>query len=752
MEPRQTGGTMQATGEAAPGLRLPRVANRRRVLSQFHSTPYAVTQRRTDALLLLATVVLIGALLGTRLWRLDRVVTPDEPLWIGRSSNFYRALVEHDFAKTYQHVHPGVTVMWAGALGYWLDYRDFTDRVPANETTTALIQIDRPLEEYGYNALDILVTLRRVIVIVNVAVLAGILWTLWRLTSPGIALLAVFLVGFDPFQIAYARLLHLDALAAGLLILSPLILLRYLRGHGARYFALSALIAALAWLTRSSGFLLGLWTGAMFGLVALDRCWQARRIVWSEIWLAVRRQLIWTAIAFACTFVLWPALWVAPVATLKEFLTGTVELAEEAHIRQIFFDGRVTTQDPGWTFYPLSLLWRMTPTAMVGIVLAVAGCAVAGAAGLSRHLKLLVLYLAVFALAYGVLLSTGGKKLDRYVLPIAFIADVIAGIGWFWFLGRLVRIDLGGSLAAVGRFVAPAIAALVVLAQIGMTAAASPYYLQYYNPALGGLRGAEDVMMIGWGEGYDQIGRWLNAQPDAASLRVTTGPWPPSLDYFFVGHVQTQGYSSFQSFLEQWLHTDILVVSYDEVQRRLFPPLAWNYLQQNMTPAAVAEVDGEPMMWAYDLRGLPVPEEFIRAAPLYLEWGGLLRLIDLNAGVDKLSRGHTIGVTLTLDWIGTPSDRLRFQTALVNQSTGVRYSLDLNLADAVPDEHGYLVLSDRLRIPADAPTGKYALCVTAISNSLDTAVPGTNPTLAGSPPVTEHCGPVVRVIAKKSAS
>jgi hypothetical protein len=40
-----------------------------------------------------------------------------------------------------------------------------------------------------------------------------------------------------------------------------------------------------------------------------------------------------------------------------------------------------------------------------------------------------------------------------------------------------------------------------------------PYYLSYYNPLMGGPRKAPQVMQIGWGEGLDQAGRYLDRNP-----------------------------------------------------------------------------------------------------------------------------------------------------------------------------------------------------------------------------------------------
>src|SRR6266496_498337 len=71
--------------------------------------------------LLLETVVTFGlilAILIPRLLDLNSFVTTDERLWLERSGKFYWALAHHDFAATFQKSHPGVTVMWAGLVGY----------------------------------------------------------------------------------------------------------------------------------------------------------------------------------------------------------------------------------------------------------------------------------------------------------------------------------------------------------------------------------------------------------------------------------------------------------------------------------------------------------------------------------------------------------------------------------------------------------------------------------------------------------
>jgi len=49
-----------------------------------------------------------------------------------------------------------------------------------------------------------------------------------------------------------------------------------------------------------------------------------------------------------------------------------------------------------------------------------------------------------------------------------------------------------------------------------------PYELAYYSQLFGGGAVAERFIPIGWGEGYEQVGRFLNAQPDSQAKPIAT--------------------------------------------------------------------------------------------------------------------------------------------------------------------------------------------------------------------------------------
>jgi len=77
--------------------------------------------------------------------------------------------------------------------------------------------------------------------------------------------------------------------------------------------------------------------------------------------------------------------------------------------------------------------------------------------------------------------------------------------------------------------------AAALIFQLGTLAYYHPYYLSYYNPLLGGGAAAQRALLIGWGEGMDQVGAYLSTRPDIQSgpvvsaLARTLRPFVPVL-------------------------------------------------------------------------------------------------------------------------------------------------------------------------------------------------------------------------------
>jgi hypothetical protein len=124
--------------------------------------------------------------------------------------------------------------------------------------------------------------------------------------------------------------------------------------------------------------------------------------------------------------------------------------------------------------------------------------------------------LLFFALAFGVFMSLGVKKFDRYLLPAHGALQLLAGWGWVraavW---ARTRAKWSARLAGAGL-------ALLLALQLASSLGTAPYYLSYYNPLLGGSTRAPQVMMVGWGEGLDQAARYLNQLPGIEDAQVAS--------------------------------------------------------------------------------------------------------------------------------------------------------------------------------------------------------------------------------------
>ena len=73
----------------------------------------------------------------------------------------------------------------------------------------------------------------------------------------------------------------------------------------------------------------------------------------------------------------------------------------------------------------------------------------------------------------------------------------------------------GVQTCALPISLGPSLVAAALLVQPISWLSALPYPLSFYNPIVGGGSTAERLILVGWGEGLDQVAAYLNAQPDA---------------------------------------------------------------------------------------------------------------------------------------------------------------------------------------------------------------------------------------------
>lgn len=534
---------------------------------------------------------LTGLALAVRLPRLDAFITPDEMKWVCRSANFYRGLTRGDLTQTFQTGHPGVITMWLGvpfgeiALDTpWLDQcvrPNLSDLIQESEP-----EVPEELAAFLFKA-------RRGTAILASLLLALAVWLLARLFDWRLATLTGVLLALEPFLLAHSRFLHLDAIVTSLLFPSVLALLVGLEKGQRRYLLLSGALLGLAMLNKSP---------AMFGmgfagLLTLGYgLWQKRPFVWM-----LRQGLTWLLPSIAVYVLLWPAMWVQPLQTLESVFGTAFFYASRPHDNSNYFLG-APRPDPGPAFYPLALAFRLTPWAALG---ALAGLVWWLRRPAQRHLhcsmqRRTLSALGLFVLLYGLFMTLGQKKFDRYLLPVFPFVLTWAAFGLqetFQAISKWLRLRRAEAIASG--------AALAVVLGLGLsTQREAPYFLTYYSPLLGGRQQAVETLLVGWGEGLDQAGAYLNQLPASEQGVAVSRSLAGFAPYYRGPALHQTRYDP--------ATTQYVVLYLNEIQRRLEPALMERYYD-SAVPLHVVRVKGIDYVWLYENKTHGPPLAYIAA-------------------------------------------------------------------------------------------------------------------------------------------
>lgn len=666
--------------------------------------------------------------------RLNQYVTDDEQKWLARSANFYWALAHGDFAATVQREHPGVTVMWAGTLGFFWRYAAYAQDAPGL-VDWGDNEMDKLVRAHGQSPLVLLAAGRTMLAFAITVTLVMAFIYASQLLGLGTALLGFLLIAFDPFHIALSRLLHLDGLVSSLMLLAVLAFLAFLqRGRHPVALVISAVAAGLAWLTKTPAFFLAPLIG-LIALIAQGRSRFKRDVAWASQWAELVRLggpvVIWAGLALVVYGAGWPAMWVKPVATLRYVFGESLTYATGDHLSQIYFDGRVLSGDPGLRFYPLVYLWRTTPVTWLGLALAglwlllphapfARGVEWKSDLSLERFArvpakpagtdpKFTLAMLLLFALSYFLLISVGIKKLDRYLLPVFAPLDVVAAAGWLGLAKFLARRQ-PFSKAALAL---PALLIVPMVWQAGLALNTFPYFLSYFNPWLGGAAKAPAVMMIGRGEGLDLAAAYLNAQPHAAALKTLVTS-TDNIVYSNQGKLVTTSFIgkpelSTQEKMLRWLALDNAVLYVNDWQRQIAsPPLLAFFAGQR--PAQQIVINGLEYARIYNLRQAPLPPFLAVGAPGYTTWGNAIRLAAYELPSTPLKAGEPFAAVFYLQNVGAINQNFNEQVRLVGADGRELVKLDgWPWGSPTSSWQRYAVWPDghTVVLPADTPSGSY---------------------------------------------
>ncbi|MGH2550455.1 MAG: hypothetical protein ACRDHN_13760, partial [Thermomicrobiales bacterium] len=339
------------------------------------------------------------------------------------------------------------------------------------------------LEQNGYSILNVLVELRQVVIVASALVVLGLFFCLTKIVDFWAAAAAIAFLALDPMHIGFTRLLHLDGLSANLIILAVVAFSWHLQSWSKRALVIAGVVTGIACLTRTANAVVG----PFFALIAVCDVALASRVDRANVRPLVRRYglalLVSGALAFVIFFALWPAMWVAPIDTLRALWTGSRDLSESGADRDLYFRGAITS-DPGWQYYPVVLAHRLSGFTAVGIVLAIIAAVRPRDIG-ARFNRRLAAHLCAFAAMYVVILSLSPKKLDRYVLPSVVALDLVAALAWvagaIWLGRKLIHTSAVGA-----RWASVVLVVVVLLGQTDYALRMRPFYIDAASPLLGG--------------------------------------------------------------------------------------------------------------------------------------------------------------------------------------------------------------------------------------------------------------------------
>jgi len=314
---------------------------------------------------MLSAAIFIVALL-VRLTPSGLYVTPDEPIWVMRSIAFLQAVEAGDWADVPQTGHPGITTMALGALGVktmaWLQ----PDAAAVHRDWIAGMAWLAPENGEAFEHLAYFLPAGRLLVaiVTSAGLVVAYLLGRWRIGTRTARWMALFLA-LDPFLAGHSALLHTDALQATFALLAVMLVLPRAEPVPAPYpcdrrtrrgilLTLTALCLALSGLTKTLGLLVA--PGLALAI-----------LLWGEGTLRQRSAQVIFLAALTAIFLLmfYPPFWVAPRSALNS-LIGAVTYHEGIGLRSVFFLGKMRA-DPGPAFYPLVLLFRITPPVLLGL-------------------------------------------------------------------------------------------------------------------------------------------------------------------------------------------------------------------------------------------------------------------------------------------------------------------------------------------------------------------------------------------------
>lgn len=377
-----------------------------------------------------------------------------------------------------------------------------------------------------------------------------VLYIFWRRWGRGPAVLLTTLLALNPMLVAHTRIYAMDSLLAIFCLLAVGLLLLWRKTQAQRYLYLSAFAAAAALLSKLPGIILIPFT-LLFLVTHARQTKQYKQ--------TARLAALWLLVFLVSLALILPSFFTHPVTTFNRLAACVTQSGCEADRH---------TSPP--TYYLRSLTFFSTPLHLLAIVTLPFFFTKA-------RRRSDTTWLILFAVLFVIEMTLSPKKGDRYVLPAFLMLDALVVTVFFW----LYRTRW--------RQAATIVLASGLLFQVFILWQLHPHYLAYVNPVTKSFFGDR---RLGWGEGFNTAGNYLNAKPNSQSLKVAA-PYPTEFAYNFNGEVVSLTRHEEDS------------INYVVLYRSLFErdPDSWetdvlNHYK-NKAPEKIISLGGLPYFWIF---------------------------------------------------------------------------------------------------------------------------------------------------------
>ena len=409
----------------------------------------------------LLVLLFVSLYLLTRIPRLGNdEINPDAVNWYFRSQQFIVGLKTGQLEKTYQHYHPGVTLMWATGVPVEV-YKQISNISLINHQN---------FETFHWISKVSIVAVQLVLTLL-------ILFNLSKILGFEKSIIATSIFTFEPFFLANSRIYHMDAMLTLFVFLTLIYLFRYLNEHKLSLLVLTGIFATLSFLTKSVAI-----GTLVFGLIAI--------VYYDPV---VRREKFTKPLIFALAFVLstylfFPALWKFDLTPIKDIFNDAINIGVEEGHQQIIF-GNYSLFTPWW-FYVLIFVLKSSPLIILGSLTVL----LFGIRDLVNNKKVnlrdpnLIFLTTVFYLGYLIVISISNKKLDRYFIVLYPYLALLTTITVYKI------IETFSDLKNFRTKFYIAIGCFVLFSNVIPTITYFPYYFTYSNPAFGRPTNANSII------------------------------------------------------------------------------------------------------------------------------------------------------------------------------------------------------------------------------------------------------------------